>query len=397
MILLRRRRFVASLAALALPLHAADPAPFPTGALTSLALWEDPEFLAGWGPVDPNLRLACRNWSGPCEALGAKAQGASAFFEAGRLRSISLLFLDAGIWFGFSQAVSETKVPEFLALHRQTAENVASALSALGGKLRDVPLGGTKLLKHTAQVVRIGDVWARLVVWPEYFVKVTLFRDEEATTQSLAPYRRTQKSPELARTFASLVEKLPNGDRILRGIPMLQQGDRAYCGMSALAMTMQHLGLRVETEELAAAAGIRFGNTGEAKIREAYDDTAAVAALRMDRIKRAEWSRIRTSLGAGMPVVVFRRWSQERDFVHTQFARRYAKDPAAVLERPGMDERKLWPQRGGFAHASIINGFNEARGEVIFTESWSEFARDRRMRFEEMEATGYMACHLRLP
>lgn len=71
-----------------------------------------------------------------------------------------------------------------------------------------------------------------------------------------------------------------------------------------------------------------------------------------------------------MTVVVFRRWSQERDFVHTHFARRFAQDPAAVLERAGMEERKLWPQRGGFAHASIVNGFNAARGEVIFTESW---------------------------
>jgi hypothetical protein len=395
-ILLRRRRFVASLAALAWPVRAAAPAPFPVEALISQALWDDPEFLSGWVPPDPNLRLACRNWPGPCDVLGAKAHGASAFFEAGRLRSISLLFLDAGTWFGFSQAKDAAKVPEFLALHRQTAESVASALSVLGGKLRDVPMGGTKSLKHTAQVVRTGSVWARLVVWPEFFVKVTLFRDEEAATQLLAPYRRTQKSPDLARTFSSFVETLPNGDRILRGLPMLQQGDRAYCGMSALAMTMQHLGLRIETEELAAAAGIRFGNTGDAKIREAYDDTAAVAALRMDRIKKAEWSRIRTSIAAGMPVVVFRRWSQERDFVHTQFARRYAKDPTAVLERAGMEERKLWPQRGGFAHASIINGFNEARGEVIFTESWSELARDRRMRFEEMEATGYMACHPRL-
>ena len=395
--LLRRREFVASLAALAVPVRAADPVSFPADALTRQSLWDDAEFVNHWGLVNAKQRLACRNWPGPCEALGAKAHGASAFFEEGRLRSISLLFLDAGAWFGFAQAGAAAKVPEFLALHRQTASDVESALSALGGKLRDVPLGGRQLLKHTGRVVRIGDVWARLVVWPDYFVKVTLFRDEDAATQLLAPYRRTQKRDEQARTFSALVEKEANGDQILRGIPMLQQGDRAYCGMSALAMTMQHLGLRIETEELAAAAGIRFGNTQDAKTRETYDDAAAVGALRMDRVQKAEWARIRASIAAGMPVVVFRRWSQERDFVHTQFSRRFAQDPAAVPERAGMEERKLWPQRGGFAHASIVNGFNAARGEVIFTESWSEQARDRRMRFEELEATGYMACHPRLP
>ncbi|MEK0451337.1 MAG: hypothetical protein RL088_3605 [Verrucomicrobiota bacterium] len=393
----RRRDFLATLAALAFPLRAAETVPFPAEALTSIALWDDPKFIERWGAFDAKQRIVCRNWQGRCEALGTKAQGASAFFEEGRLRSISILFLDAGAWFGFAQAGASARVPEFLSLHRQTSANVESALTAAGGKLRDVPLGGRQLLKHTGRVARVGDVWARLVVWPEYFVKLSLFRDEDAATQLLAPYRRTQKRDDQVRAFAALVEKSPNGDQILRGIPMLQQGDRAYCGMSALAMTMQHLGLRIETEELAAAAGIRFGSTQEAKTRETYDDAATVGAMRMDRMQKPEWARIRASISAGMPVVVFRRWSQERDFVHTQFARRFAQDPAAVLPRAGMEERKLWPQRGGFAHASIVNGFNAARGEVIFTESWSEQARDRRMRFEELEGTGYMACHPRLP
>ncbi len=395
MISIGRRGFLASLAALAVPLRAADSG-FPADALTKLSLWDEPNFLGQWRAPE-GTRMTCRNWSGACELFGVKAQGASAFFEDGKLRSISVLFIDAGAWFGFAQAGAANRVPEFLTAHRQAASALESGIAGLGAKMRDVPLGGKSLLKHTGRVGRLGDVWARLVVWPEYFVKLSLFRDEDAATQLLAPYRRTQKRDEQARTFASLVQKAENGDQIIRGIPMLQQGDRAYCGMSALAMTMQHLGLRIETEELAAAAGIRFGNTQNAKTREVYDDAALVGALRMDRAQRFDWAKARASILAGMPPVVFRRWSQERDFIHTQFARRFVGDAAAVLPRAGMEERKLWPQRGGFAHASIMNGFNAARGEVIFTESWSEHARDRRMRFEEMEETCYMACSPRLP
>jgi hypothetical protein len=42
------------------------------------------------------------------------------------------------------------------------------------------------------------------------------------------------------------------------------------------------------------------------------------------------------------------------------------------------------------AHASVITGVNKKRDEVIFTESWGENNRNRRMRAEEMEATAYV-------
>ena len=47
-------------------------------------------------------------------------------------------------------------------------------------------------------------------------------------------------------------------------------------------------------------------------------------------------------------------------------------------------------------HASVINGYHSARREVIFSESWAEAARNRRMRVEEMEGTCYLAYYPRL-
>jgi hypothetical protein len=43
-----------------------------------------------------------------------------------------------------------------------------------------------------------------------------------------------------------------------------------------------------------------------------------------------------------------------------------------------------------------VNGYNQARGEVIFTESWDERVRNRRMRAEEMEGTSYLSCYPKL-
>jgi hypothetical protein len=36
---------------------------------------------------------------------------------------------------------------------------------------------------------------------------------------------------------------------------------------------------------------------------------------------------------------------------------------------------------------SVITGYNEKRDEILFTESWGERYRQRRMRIEEMEKT----------
>ena len=90
------------------------------------------------------------------------------------------------------------------------------------------------------------------------------------------------------------------------------------------------------------------------------------------------------------------RWDQQRDGLHTAFAQRYAQDPTAQLPLPDAAERKMWPIKEGFMHASVINGYNSARREVIFSESWAEFVRNRRMRVEELEATSYLVYYPRL-
>jgi hypothetical protein len=410
-----RRDFLATLAgAVAAPALAQEPErnfprrvvfgpppDFPPEALTDLAVWDKDDFLEAWSAPDADVRMACRIWPGKVSLFGVTPHNATAFFDAGRLRSISLLFLDSGAWFGYvpealTESVASTKGPQFLDLIAKVSTAVEQGVGALGGKAQEVKLGGRGLLKHTARVFRHGNVYSRLVIWPEQLVKLTLFRDEDAAQNLLAPSRRSVKREDQARAFAALVRTETNGDRIIDGIPLLPQGDRAYCGMSSLAMVLQHLGGRIETEELAAGAGIRFGSTRDAKTREVYDAAADAGGLQLNRTQRFSYAQARTAIEAGMPVLVFRHWSQERDFIHTTFAQRFARDPAAVLPRADMNERKLWPRRGTYAHATITNGYNAARGEVIFTESWAERVRNRRMRFEEMEATSYLACYPRL-
>jgi hypothetical protein len=310
--------------------------------------------------------------------------------------------LDAGAWFGFvphadAKKVAATRGPEFAALYKRTASEIERGLAGLsGGAGRKVSFVEKGPLKHDVLVFHPGDLWARLTTRENQVVKLTVTRSEADATNPLSELRRAAKKPDQLARFAARARSDANGDRVIDGIPMFLQGDRAYCGIATLAMAMQYFGLRLDTEDYAGPAGIRFGSTYHSTIREAYEAAADAAKLRLPRTTQFEFERARASIDAGFPVVVFRRWSQEREFLHRAFAERFARDPGATLPKADLNDRKSWPTKDDFAHSSIVSGYNASRREVIFTESWSELARNRRMRIEEMEGTVYMAYYPRL-
>ncbi|HZJ17823.1 MAG TPA: C39 family peptidase, partial [Chthoniobacteraceae bacterium] len=368
-------------------------------AVKSRAEWEKPEFLAGWGEVPANGGEIYGTYRGECQIFGHRAQSVSGMFEDGQLASITIVVLDAGAWFGFVpdvqvKQVAATKGPQFAALYKQVSADTERGLGALaGGSGRKVPFVEKGALKQDVQILHCGDLWARLTCRENQLVKLTLTRTEEDAVSPLNALRRTAKKAEQAGKFAARVQAAENGDRLLDGVPIFIQGDRAYCGVATLAMAMQFMGLRLDTEDYADAAGIRFGSTRRSDIRGVFEAAAEVAKVHLPRTTRFDFARARACIDAGLPVIAFRRWSQERDFIHTAFARRLLKDPLATLPKPDLNDQKSWPTRDDFAHSSLITGYNAARREVIFTESWGEFSRNRRMRVEEMEGTAYFAYY----
>jgi hypothetical protein len=371
-------------------------------ALKNSALWDTPEFLSGWSTGSANAPEERRVHPGRCQIFGHQAQSVTGLFEGGKLTSITIVVLDAGAWFGFvpdseAKKVAATKGPQFIALYKQTATDVERGLATLAGAAgRKVSFVGKGVLKHDALIFHTGDLWSRLTTRENHLVKLTVTRAEADAVSPLSAVRRSAKKEEQARQFAERVSTAANGDRLLEGVPIFLQGDRAYCGVATLAMTMQFLGLRLDTEDYAVAAGIKFGSTYHSSIREVAEAAADVGKLRLPRTTQFEFERARANIDAGFPVIVFRRWSQERDFLHHAFAERFQKDPSATLPKADLNDRKSWPTRDDYAHSSVITGYNPQRREVIFTESWGERSRNRRMRIEEMEGTVYLAYYPRL-
>ena len=382
---------------LAVPAWGVDPAP-PPEFLTQAAAWTAPDYLAAWSPAPRGQTQVCRLYRGTPAIFGVQPQAIQGWFEDGRLTSITVVFLDSGAWFGYvpdaeARTVAQTKGPAFVALYKQVSTAVQTGLEQLAGnKGREVTVG-MALLKRPVKVFRLGELGARLTQEQDQLVKLSIYPNEETAAQLLSPERRAMKRDETARTFAAQAHTLADGDKIIETVPVIPQGDRAYCGVSTLAMVMRYLGLELDTEDYAAAAGIHFGSTVKSKIKETYTAAGETAGAHLPLTTKFDFAKAKASIDAGLPVIVFRRWSQERDYLHTAFARNFAENPALELPKADLNDQKLWPTQEGFAHASVVNGYNEKRREVIFTESWGERVRNRRMRIEELEGTSYLAYY----
>jgi hypothetical protein len=367
-------------------------------ALTKGATWNSPEFLASWSTPPQGQTRVCRRYRSAATIFGIQPEAIQGWFENGKLTSITIIFLDSGAWFGYvpdaqARTVAQTKGPVFTALYKQVSADVTRGLEHLAGnKGREVTVG-LGLLKRPIRVFHHGDLASRLTLEQDQLVKLSIFPSDDGAGQLLSPERRALKKDQAAKAFAGEVHTLPDGDRLIETVPVIPQGDRAYCGVSTLAMVMRYLGVGLDTEDYAAAAGIHFGSTVKSKIKETYDAAGETAELHLPKTTKFEFMKAKASLDAGLPVIVFRRWSQERDYLHTIFAHNFAANSALELPKPDLNDQKLWPTKEGYAHASVVNGYNEKRHEVIFTESWGEQVRNRRMRIEELEGTSYLAYY----
>lgn len=352
--------------------------------------------------------------------FGVVPQQVQAFFESGQLQRVEVVFLEAGNFFGYRESsqlkyrggseessaerstrerkMRETKRAEgkenketaklfaerFAALERDLPRAIATAVGALG---RQTSIGQGAALKSRVTEYVTDSLVLRFRAEDEQLVALELI------PRALAKRKLTEGGSLSTRRkdVRENVQTLPNGDTIIANIPMCNQGSRGYCAIGTLTMIAQYYGLRVNIDALAAKAGYKEGDTENAKIQPIYEAVARESRLKMAKSLRFTFREAQRVIAKGQPLLVWRRFSRERDQFHSDFAKHVAAEPAAKLPNPKEREQKAsWPTLESGGHASLVTGFNKSRGEVLFTESWGEYTRNRRMSADEMEATGYV-------
>jgi hypothetical protein len=323
------------------------------------------------------------------EMFGSQPMAVNARWVNGSVHSISAVVFDAGSFFGFNN----TNLPKdesfeagklrFDEEFSERQEAVLAGLKKLGaGAGAELVLGKRSGLNLKTQIFKLPQGAARLMSYEHQLLMIDFFRSEADARTLLIPV-----------TIAPAKAPAGSTERRLPVVPMVPQGNRGYCGVATLAMVGSMLGLQPGAEEYAALSGFQYGIEIKSDIRELFGNVAQEAGVKAQRSPKFEAAKMKQSIDQGMPVVVFRWWAEERDYIHSAYSVRIARGEKAELPAASMDDRKTWPKRSPFAHSSIVNGYRADKREVIFTESWGEQARNRRMRVEEMEGTAYYAVY----
>ncbi len=366
--------------------------------------WGESGLRTAWRPVPEKGTRGYSYLPGLGSFRGASLRAVTGqFSEKAESECTTLLFFDAGYSYGFNPTketadgdkATDAAVEAEYQVASENARNILRAMNreAGGGAPIRKEIGAGKRLRFPAVVAEVPGGAARLIDVPGRLVEISFFPDM-ASASRLRPDHGADGEPLDRSYYASRVKQDGRGDVTVVGIPMLHQGNRAYCGVSALAMAAQYFHLNLGTEAYAAAAGFRKGNdVALVNLFDTYEETVEAAGFQFRHRVHFDFKRVRECIVNGLPVLVWRRYDAGRDGLHSAFAKRYARDPDATLPAVDEAERSTWPIETGYKHASLITGYNEIRGEVIFTESWGEHARNRRMRIEEMAATSYLSFY----
>jgi hypothetical protein len=386
-----------------------------TGQLLAADLWDGSRDLPGkWRAEAPVAATRYSHLLARPKAFGLPVVMCQAAHRGDSLESLTLTFADAGSFFGYynerlpeglsqREARAELmrrlaeKQEKFTTLYDETLEDLETRLKDLtDSRPRENSIGKTITLRAEATDYRKDDLVLRLITGEGRLIRLMILPKDRAQRVWLDGDLADLPLRERHRHFEEAVTRNEHGDVTLPALPLVPQGYRPYCGLNTLAMASRYFGLHLDEDWL--AVGGKFQNTGSAsgsQMLRLYQSVAKEAGLNMTRDNNFKLTEARSTLRQGYPVIVWRRFSHERNNFHTRHARVHARDASLAIPKPTLKERESWPGDDAPVHASVVVGFNDEHNEVLFLESWAGLDFPRRMRAEELEATATMAFYFK--
>lgn len=349
--------------------------------------------------------------------FGHRPIGIEASYIEKELERVSIYYAESGTFFGYQPELRDSdegkqalkaKQQEFrkvfAKLEKSLRKNLETYTKDGGEALTE---GFTSPFKTRFQQYEFNELAIQLRVSKDFYIRVDLRRQSEVQDRFLDPAVADQDKRQRAASLRSSVSRNADGDTNIPDVPMIFQGGRAYCGITTYLMIAQYLGLQMDPATMASVSGFRYGMGGN-KIIEAYTAASKEADLRMNRTTKFDFERAKKSIDAGIPMLVWRKYDNKRNYLHTRMANQGKKKSkvhfvshpgvrgdVVKLPEPDDADRASWPGQNAPNHSSVITGYNAERKELIFSDSWGEHARNKRMRAEELVGTAYMTFYFK--
>jgi hypothetical protein len=378
----------------------------PTGSLwqqSAGALVDGPPAAFAW--ADATRRLA-RAPAGACTFLGLRTWGSTLQVSDGRPLGLEVVLYERG-------DAGELGREDYVRLVRDTVAVVERWAGAPGQKADDE--------LRTAGVRRDALLWVRNGTRVRLACSHST-KDREGAFAFRAEYVRlafAPATPGSARTAppgapARKAESRANGDVVLTGIPMVDQGEKGYCSVATVERIARYFGLSLDQHELAQLGASDPSSGTDARfLMEALQRVGPRIGLRtrvldefklnditrlLDRYNREARRADRPELATGQVIdlgVLYRqmefpflREARNKDgggrkAMLTDIQKALAEGVpvlwSVVLGK--VDEQPPLPQASG-GHMRLIIGCNPRTGEILYSDTWGPGHEEKRMSLE---------------
>ena len=203
--------------------------------------------------------------------------------------------------------------------------------------------------------------------------------------------------------LSARVERRPNGDVVLRDMPMVNQGPKGYCVPATWERIMRYMGIPADMYVLAMAGGTRpGGGTSANDIAWGVRDAVVSAGRRMDRPSvKLTAPGVAKFIDQGLPLMWGMYTTKEfNDAADGRMQeRRQMTDPdvwAASLE-PACKAARKWVKDPEAGHLCMVIGYNERTNELAVSDSWGPHYAERWITPEEAKAISQGVFYVILP
>ena len=332
----------------------------------------------------------------PDLVLGARPYSVALYGENGLTARLSLMFankgdaVEAGAGAGDAKAAREMKkqVRDFRATIQKDAGTISAALTALLGAPSADRFGQGS---QTREFVRRWD-------WNGHAILLAAPRDEYVALRILpvdvadAHGKSRVPDAELRARLLSRVERRPNGDVILKDMPMVDQGPKGYCVPATWERVMRYMAIPADMYVLAMAGATGAGGgTNIAAIVDGARESVVRGGRRLDPENgRISVRTVEKYIDKGLPLMwaMYSMDSVNADLNSRMDRRAAMTDPLEWKKslEPARKAAKKLPTDVNQAHMCMIVGYNEKTGEVAVSDSWGPRFAERWMTEEEADA-----------
>ena len=374
---------------------------FPNGT----ALWEeDAEVVAkriAWPRESQTAESSSYRYYPPADEriLGVRPFSLALYGDKGKVSALSLVFANKGdvaaLIENDDSASRSRQLLDAAKLQRDYKKFIRRDAATLEAKLTEL-LGPPKLdtfgnSRDTREKVKRWN-------WQGHSFLLAAPRDEYVALrlmpQAVADGSAIQRTPaaEMREKLAKHIERRPNGDVVLRDLPMVDQGPKGYCVPATWERVLRYLGIPADMYVLAMSGNTAFGggtsveeiSAGVTNLVQRYGRRLANESGRIDLRKVAR------HIDRGLPLM----WSMySLDELNRELTTR-------SQQRQGMADAKAWSKqldparkaarqlqgRREGAHMCMIIGYNPETEELAISDSWGPEYAERWITLEEANA-----------